>query len=228
MDRSRQRIMLAVGASAAVILGVVIAVIAGRGHKPAGTPVASQSGLQVSVNEAPSLDSTKKLRCFKDGAPVGEYTLAECARMNGVSAQALDVGLDESGALAAAPTASLAPPPALPPAAVQPVREPGVAIAPDVRVQPAQPLPADSRASGALCLRHTGTEWRQVSDQLGLNGCVEALFAGRCVRPGDALYGRWGDTTLRLVSGRVEQSNDNQHFRTLVEQRRGCEIPSTR
>ena len=47
------------------------------------------------------------------------------------------------------------------------------------------------------------------------------LFEGQCVRPGDANYGRWGDTTLRLVPGRIEQSNDNRRFRT-VERRPSC------
>jgi hypothetical protein len=62
---------------------------------------------------------------------------------------------------------------------------------------------------------------------MGLNDCVQALFAGRCVHPGEADYGRYGETTLRLVPGRVEQANDNLHFHTVVEQRRGnCEIPS--
>jgi hypothetical protein len=45
------------------------------------------------------------------------------------------------------------------------------------------------------------------------------------VRPGDALYGRWGDTTLRLVPRRVEQSADNTRFRTLAEQDRNCQFP---
>ena len=34
---------------------------------------------------------------------------------------------------------------------------------------------------------------------MSLNACVQALYAGTCVRPGEALYGRWGETTLRLV-----------------------------
>ena len=46
------------------------------------------------------------------------------------------------------------------------------------------------------------------------------------MRPGEARYGRWGDMTLRLVPGRVEQSSDNTNFRTLTEQdRRTCTFP---
>ena len=53
------------------------------------------------------------------------------------------------------------------------------------------------------------------------NACVTALYAGTCVRPGEAQYGRWGDTTLRLVPGRSEQSSDTRRFRT-VERRPSC------
>src|SRR5690606_21528925 len=143
---------------------------------------------------------------------VGLATLADCARRNGVATSALDVGLDSTGALAAAPTASFAPPPEAPAAVVVDVPSAG------------QPSPADAPrpapTSGTACLRHTGSEWRQVSGNMGLGACVQALYAGTCVRPGDALYGRWGDTTLRLVPRRVEQSSDNSRFRTLAQQDR--------
>ena len=61
---------------------------------------------------------------------------------------------------------------------------------------------------------------------MSLNACVQALYSGMCVRPGDAQYGRWGSSTLRLVPGRVEQSGDNVRFRTLAEQDRNCQFPS--
>lgn len=60
---------------------------------------------------------------------------------------------------------------------------------------------------------------------MSLNACVQALYAGTCVGPGDAQYGRWGDMTLRLVPRRVEQSGDNARFRTLAEQDRNCQFP---
>jgi hypothetical protein len=59
---------------------------------------------------------------------------------------------------------------------------------------------------------------------VSLNVCVQALFAGRCERPGGATYGRWGQQTLRLVPGRVEISADNHSFRTLADQGAGCAI----
>ncbi len=61
---------------------------------------------------------------------------------------------------------------------------------------------------------------------MSLNQCVQALYAGTCVRPGEAQYGRWGELTLRLVPRRVEQSNDNNRFRALAEQDRNCQFPS--
>ncbi|MBS0297724.1 MAG: hypothetical protein JSR45_15550 [Proteobacteria bacterium] len=225
------RILLAVGAALALVLGAILAFVLSRGHKPSEPPPASQStGLQISVNDTPAIDATKKLRCFKDGAPVGDYTLAECARLNGVSAQALDVGPDASGALSAVPTASLAPPPVLPPAQPAPTQSAGpVATGPAAVTTSPQPASqAVAQGHGAQCLRHTGSEWRQISDGMTLNACVQALYAGRCAKPGEAIYGRFGDQTLRLVLGKVEISNDNSHFRTLVEQRHGCEIPQAR
>src|SRR5690606_19394263 len=138
----------------------------------------------------------------------------------GVATSALDVGLDATGALAAAPTAAFAPPPALP-------VEPTVEIAPvDDAASPTEPArPAPASSSATACLRHTGSEWRAISNGMSLGACVQALYAGTCVRPGEAQYGRWGDTTLRLVPRRVEQSNDNNRFRTLAQQDRNCQFP---
>ncbi len=221
-DNKRRRTLL-IGAGAAVLAGVVIAgvAIATRERGPAPPPPASQGGLQVDIAEAPSLDPDRQLRCFVEGQYVGQATLAECARRNGVSAQSLDVGLDESGNLAAAPTASLAPPPIAP-----------TEIAPSIEPLPpldaADPSPPAAEGPQGECLRHAGGEWRQLSSGVSLNTCVQLLFAGRCERPGSAQYGRWGDTTLRLVPGRVEQSNDNRSFRTVVEQGRGCDLPPVR
>ncbi len=148
----------------------------------------------------------------------GMATLAVCAQRNGLATDALDVGLDATGALAAAPTAAFAPPPELP--AVEMAEAP-----PADSLEPAPaPRPAPS-ASGSPCLRHTGSDWRTLSGSMSLNACVQALYAGTCVGPGDAQYGRWGDTTLRLVPRRVEQSNDNARFRTLAEQDRNCQFP---
>ncbi len=235
MAWSNQKTVLAAGAGIALVVGVGLAVLfVARTPTPSGPPAASQGGLQISVNNTPPPNSSKKLLCYVNDAPVGELSLADCAKQNGVLEGALDVGLDDNGNLAAAPTASLAPPPALPPALAQPLAAQastsGAAPAeprPQATSQPS-PTPVPVRVSGgAACLRFSSGEWRQVSGSMGLNDCVQALFAGRCLHPGEADYGRYGETTLRLVPGRVEQANDNVHFHTVVEQRRGnCEIPS--
>lgn len=214
------RTVLIVGGGLAVVAAVAAALVFGAGRGgPVEAPPAAQGGLTIDVAEAPTLEPTRALRCFVDGQFVGEATLADCARRNGVATSALDVGLDASGALAAAPTAAFAPPPALP-------AEPVIEVAPTdggaAPVESARPAPA---ASATACLRHTGSEWRQVSGGMSLGACVQALYAGTCVRPGDALYGRWGDTTLRLVPRRVEQSSDNSRFRTLAQQDRNCQFP---
>lgn len=217
------RLLIAIGAGLAVIAAVVLALVfsGGRG-RDAGPPPAAQGGLTVDVADAPELSTTRELRCFVNGQFIGMATLTDCARRNGVATDALDVGIDETGALAAAPTAAFAPPPSLPPVELTEA-EPAPAIEQN---QPAQP--SVQTASGSPCLRYTGSDWRSLSSNMSLNACVQALYAGTCVRPGEALYGRWGETTLRLVPRRVEQSPDNNRFRTLVEQDRGCQFPGLR
>lgn len=216
------RLLIAIGAGLAVVAAVVIALIfsSGRDRDP-GPPPASQGGLTVDVADAPELNSTRELRCFVDGQYVGLATLTDCARRNGVATDALDVGIDETGALAAAPTAAFAPPPSAPPIELTEAEQP-----PLPNSQPSQP--SVQPASGSACLRHTGSDWRSLSSNMSLNACVQALYAGTCVRPGEALYGRWGDMTLRLVPRRVEQSPDNNRFRTLAEQDRSCQFPGLR
>lgn len=227
MDFQNRNVVLALGAGLAVLAGVLIAfLLVGKDKTPAGPP-ADKGSLSVDVAEAPTLDPTRKLRCYVNGQFVGETSLADCAQKNGVSAQSLDVGLDESGALVAAQTASLAPPPVLPP-------PPTVADAQDDPAAVEDPRPtqqadnstsdfeiAPTQASGSACLRFTGDDWRQLSPGTSLETCKRLLFEGQCVRPGEANYGRWGDTTLRLVPGRIEQSSDNRRFRT-VERRPSC------
>ena len=216
------RLLIAIGAGLAVVAAVVIALIfsGGRDRNPAPPP-AAQGGLTVDVADAPELNTTRELRCFVDGQYIGMATLSDCARRNGVATDALDVGIDETGALAAAPTAAFAPPPSAPPIELTETEQPPLT---DQR-----PLePSVQPASGATCLRHTGSDWRSLSSNMSLNACVQALYSGTCVRPGEALYGRWGDMTLRLVPRRVEQSPDNSRFRTLAEQDRSCTFPGLR
>ncbi len=215
------RVIIAIGAALVIIAAVVLALIfSGGGDKTPEAPPASRGGLTVDLAEAPTLEPTRELRCFVNGQFVGLATLAACAQKNGLATDALDVGLDETGALAAAPTASFAPPPEAPPV---------LTVDPDLTVAlptPDRPVKAVTPPStgGTQCLRHTGDDWRVLSTGMSLTACVQALYAGTCVRPGEAQYGRWGDTTLRLVPRRVEQSNDNTRFRTLAEQDRNCQF----
>ena len=76
------------------------------------------------------------------------------------------------------------------------------------------------------CLRYADGQWRKVGGDAPLNACVQALFSGRCVRPGEAAYGRWAQQTVRLVTGKVEISGDNRSFRTLIDQGPNCTLPS--
>jgi len=216
------RLLIAIGAGLAVVAAVVIALIfsGGRDRSPEPPP-AAQGGLTVDVADAPELNTTRELRCFVDGQFVGMATLTDCARRNGLATDALDVGIDETGALAAAPTAAFAPPPSAPPVELTEAEQPSL-------TDPQPVEPSAQPVSGAACLRHTGSDWRSLSSNMSLNACVQALYSGVCVRPGDAQYGRWGDTTLRLVPRRVEQSSDNNRFSTLAEQDRSCQFPGLR
>lgn len=216
------RTVLLVGAGLAVLAGAAAALVFGAGsaNDPNAVPPVSESGLVIDVADAPTLEPTRELRCFVNGQFAGLSTLADCARRNGVASSALDVGLDATGALAAAPTASFAPPP----------RAPAVKEAPaaDPRVQePArQPAQAAALHADGACLRSVGSEWRPVGAGMTLSACVQALYAGTCVRsPGEAQYGRWNETALRLVPRRVEQSTDNVRFSTLSRQNRNCQFP---
>ena len=220
MDFKDKNVVLALGAGLAVLAGVLIAVLlAGRDRQPA-TPPADKGELSVDVAEAPTIDPTRKLRCYVNGQFVGETSLADCAQKNGVATDSLDVGLDESGALVAAETASLAPPPVLPPPSTDiedeptaPVEDERPSVVADNTDRGDDFDIAPTPAQGTACLRFAGGDWRQLSSGTSLETCRRLLFEGRCVGPGQAEYGRWGDVTLRLVPGRIEQSNDNRRFR---------------
>lgn len=214
--------VLGLGGAVALLAGVGIAVAVMSGGKSAGEPPAARSGLVVEIgrDDDSKLDPARPLRCFVGGVFVGEITLAQCAAKNGVATGALDVGVDETGALAAADEAGTVLTP-LPPA---PEIMPAPSIPAQVTPAPNQP-PVLAVGPAAGCWRYQGAEWRRLPGDIGLNACVQTLFAGRCERPGGATYGRWGDQTLRLVPGRVEISNDNRSFQTLAEQPASCAIP---
>lgn len=219
---SDRRVILAGGGVVALALGLgAAAIFAGRSPKPSGPPPASTGGLVVEQGrDDATLDPARPLRCFVGGKMVGEMTLAQCAKKNGVATRALDLGVDATGALAAASdtgpvvqslTASEA---QELPSKAPPVAPPGVA-----------PVVSGAGAPTAPCWRRD-SDWRRLPTDLTLNACVQALYAGRCAKTGEALYGRWGEETVRLVPRRVEASSDNRTFRTLVEQGANCVIPA--
>ena len=218
--RSNPLILLGVAAAVAAGLGIAGALILnGQGAK-APPPPASQGGLVIEAGEAPGrIDPAKPLRCFVAGRFVGELSLNECATRNGVATDALDVGVDETGALAAAQDAGPEIIP-LPPPEAEPAAD---AALPEVVTPDAAPTP--QAAAAGSCWRYNRGRWTKVAGDMDLNACVQFLFAGRCERAGAADYGRWGQQTLRLVTGRVEASGDNQSFRTLATQAPNCVIP---
>lgn len=207
------RTLIAAGAAVALVAAVGLAVFMGRGDGPSEPPPAAKGGLVVDVADAPALEGQRQLRCYVEGRDVGLATLSDCARRNGVATGGLDVGVDSSGALVAAPTASLSPPPTVP----VKVEAPAVTDTP--------PVAAPAQDVGQSCMRNVSGEWRTVSEGANLNTCVRTLYAGTCVAPGEAQYGMWADTTLRLVPGRVEQSFDNVQFRALTRQDKSCQFP---
>lgn len=212
----RTGLVLGGGAIVALLAGAILAWVMMAGHRgePAQPPPASQGGLVIDENASETNPAVhvKSLRCFVAGQFVGDFTLSECARRNGVATDKLDVGVDPTGALAAAQQGGALLTPLPPPEAAKPVA-----------AQPAKS--AEPVAPQAACWRYGEGAWRKLPD-MTLNACMQTLFAGRCERPGSALYGRWGQQTLRLVPGRVETSSDNRTFRTLAEQGPACSLPA--
>lgn len=218
---SDRRIILAGGGAAALLLGLGAALLFVVGApKPSGPPPASKGGLVVEQgsDESP-VDPGRPLRCFVGGQMVGEMTLADCAKKNGVATKALDLGVDSSGGLAAANSTgpvvqALSPQEAQQtPTQGPPTAPPGVA-----------PTASTAGAPIAPCWRRDA-DWRRLPTDLTLNACVQALYAGRCVKPDEAAYGRWGEETLRLFHQRIEASSDNRTFRPLVDQGPNCATP---
>ena len=218
--KARPYIFVGVGALVALLAGLVIALLVSREHASdaVSAPPASQAGLfvETKTDVDHTLDPMAHLRCFVGGRFVGEATLAECAKKNGVATGALDVGVDPGGNLAAAQGAS-----------------PGITPLPPKEVVTAEPVVAPageggekkaSRAGPESCWKYAGGEWRKTPTDVSLDACVQTLFKGRCVHAGDAAYGRWASTTLRLVAGRVESSTDNRTFSPLTEQSPNCAV----
>lgn len=206
--------MLTLGAAAALAAGLGAAwLVVGRGGRDVPPPPASQGGLVIEARGPDGdgrMDPGRPLRCFVQGRLVGELTLTACAQRNGVATDALDVGVDPDGALAAADQAGQAITP----------------LPPDETAAPTDPAapPSLDPASASACWRHGGGRWRRLGD-MDQNACIQALFAGTCESAGMATYGRYGQQMLRRVAGRIEVSDDNRNFRTLVVQPPDCSIP---
>ena len=193
-------LIASLGALTAVVLGVLVALGVFKSDPKDDTPPpAAEGGLQIELaqTDVGPIVPRRPLRCFVEGRFVGEMTMGQCAERNGVAAQALDVGLDQTGALAA--VVSAAPPPAT---AEIPVG-PEVVATPAVDAVPAPPIAAPSAPTGA-CIRLVGSEQRPLGEALTLETCIQVLFSGRCPNPGDAYYGRWNGQSVRLVQGGTE------------------------
>jgi hypothetical protein len=225
-----RRVILAAGAASALAAGLIAAaVMTLRSGAGGGPPPASQGGLivQTGRDDDIKLDPRRALRCFVGGQFAGELPLGECAKRNGVATGALDVGLDPSGALAASSEAGAGITP-LPPQEVtslSPAQPAPEELAPS-QAPAAVPAAAPPPAAASGCLRYGPRGWSRLAGPASLGACVQALFDGRCVRPGGAEYGRWGERTLRLAPGRVEISSDERTFHTLVEQAPDCALPA--
>jgi hypothetical protein len=213
-----RRVILGAGGALALLLGVGIAAfIMHRDPGSSSPPPASRGGLVVEEGREPlSLDPARPLRCFVAGQLAGTMSLSDCAKKNGVATNALDLGVDATGALAAASdtgpvvqTLTVAQAQALP------------AEAPPGSPPAAAPTASGAGAPTAPCWRRDN-DWRRLPTDITLNACVQALFAGRCEKAGGVTYGRWGEETLRLVPRRVEISSDNRTFRPLVDQAANC------
>src|SRR5580658_6076782 len=102
MDQAQtRRLWLTLGCGVVVLgvaLGAAFLILLHGGHA-AAPPPAAVGGLVVQTQTGPDakLDPQKPLRCFVNGQLVGDETLADCARRNGVATDALDVGVDPSG-----------------------------------------------------------------------------------------------------------------------------------
>jgi len=212
----------------------LVASLAVVGCRRAKAPDAPQAGplLKVEMGTSTKLDPESALRCFVHGQFVGMQTPAQCAQKNGVPAGALDVGLDQSGSLAAgARDAHLAPiANTVDDKATSDTDAADGSATPSPSMSPAQSsnLPATLPADGATgdCLRYIRGAWQNAGDGVPLGVCVRTLFAGRCVGPGQTLYGRWGRETVRLMPGRVEMSDNNHDFHPLVAQSASdCSLP---
>ena len=205
-------------------------------------PGARPGDLQVVMGKSPKVEADTSVRCFVNGQFVGMETAAACAQKNGVAPGALDVGLDQSGAIAAGGGDTR----------LQPISnataadDAGDDADDDHRADAADPqaskvADADAGAGAATpapeprayadmppadCKAYAPGGWRNAARGVGLDACVHTLFDGRCPTAGQVVYGHWGALTLRAAPGRIDVSRDNRSFTALAPQYPAdCSIP---
>ncbi len=221
-----RRVVVFGGMGLALVAGLgIAAMIAASGAAHDEAPPASQGGLVVQTgrDDDIKLDPKRPLRCFVNGQFVGELPLSDCAQKNGVATGALDVGLDQSGALAAANGGGAHLTPLSPDAntsAANGSASADLGFPAAVDDQKAVPLARKTM----ICWRYAEGQWARVPGEIDLAACVRAVFAGHCAPAGGAGFGRWGERGLRLTSGKIELTSEDGDYRPLTTQTADCAI----
>lgn len=189
--KDRRVVMAVAGGAALLVLLLIVVFLVARGHKKPGAEAGAQARLQLAMDPDAKFNKAQPQRCYVNGQFVGEFPLADCAQKNGVAAKA-DVGLDASG-----PVVNAAP-----------------------GVTPMGPAASAGPAPGASadCLRYGADGWKGGGAPVSLAACVRVLYEGHCARPGEAVFGRWGASTLRLYAGRISISDDGRNWRGVADQ----------
>ena len=216
-----RRVIAALGGVIVLLLALLIGVFVLRSHRKDEAPFRPPPAACRSSRDRRTTAPAPASRCAASWAASSSAwrRWATARRRTEVASQALDVGLDPATGAVTNPSGSLAPPPAAP-------------AAPVASSAPSQEADADEGGSqqpavpAGECLRYNGDGWRAAGTGVTVGQCVRTLYEGRCARPGEAVYGRWGQQTLRLIPGRVEMSGDNRNFHPLMQQGADCSLPS--
>lgn len=196
--------------------GLAVALTAGvvgchRGEETSGGG-ASETGLVVQAGrDMAKLQPNRLLGCYVGGRLIGQRTVADCARRNGLPTGALDVGLAAGSPAAASSTANAT-------SVDEPAGEPASS----------PPPPAVTAAGGlADCAQLVDGAWVRVAQGATLTSCVRTLFDGQCLAEGVVSRGRWADRLLRLANGRVEAAAAGAPYRLVAVQADGCATTPT-
>ena len=236
-----RRVLAGLGGAVVLVVAVGAASLLSRSPRlpdtaaPANTTESSNitgsaaGGLKVEMGKAPRVESDTSVSCFVKGQFVGMQRAADCAQKNGGAPGGLDVGLDQSGAIAAAAGGG--------DTHLQPLAngegDDGSAADDSGPMQQASADPTEPGVRGyadappADCRRYSAGAWRAGGQPVSLDACVHTLFDGRCPPPGQVVYGRWGGLTLRDSPGRIDASSNNRDFSALAPQYPAdCSIPA--